>query len=263
MSSKAELFLKAGDPVEALAALQDEVRAKPADSKLRIFLFQLMIVNGQWERASKQLAVLSDMDEEALFMVRAYEDVINCERHREAVFAGKVRPIVFGEPEAWVATLIEALHAHCHGEAEQFKTLNEQALEAAPTIAGRINDEGFEWLADADQRFGPVFEMMFNQHYYWVPMSRVKRITTEAPSDLRDLVWLPAEVTWTNGGQAMVMMPARYPDLASTSPQGLLGQHTDWQTGEDGIETGRGQRMLASDVTDYSLLQVRTIEFDS
>ena len=47
----AQELLKEGKPAEALAALQAEVRAAPNDGKLRVFLFQLLAVLGQWERA--------------------------------------------------------------------------------------------------------------------------------------------------------------------------------------------------------------------
>lgn len=258
----AEDLLKASDPMGAQEALMGQVRSDPSNAKLRVFLFQLMAVNGQWERAAKQLAVLEDMDDGSLPMVRTYQDVINCERHRDAVFAGKVRPLVMGEPEDWVAKLIEAQHALANGDTEQFSRLNDQALEAAPEVTGRINDEAFEWLADADLRFGPVFEMIFNGHYYWVPVNRVSKITTEAPEDLRDLVWLPAEVTWDNGGEMMVMLPARYPNLADADGQGLMSQHTDWRDIADPVAEGIGQRMLATDAGDYPLLQVRSIEID-
>ncbi|HEY6360666.1 MAG TPA: tetratricopeptide repeat protein, partial [Vicinamibacterales bacterium] len=58
----AEQSLKAGDPAGALAHLQDQVRARPDDPKLRVFLFQLLCVLGQWERALNQLSVASSLD---------------------------------------------------------------------------------------------------------------------------------------------------------------------------------------------------------
>ena len=258
----AELLIQAGDPVAALEALQDQVRKQPAEAKLRVFLFQLLAVNGQWKRAQTQLELAGQLDSEADPMVQAYRDVINCELHREAVFAGKSKPLIFGEPEEWVALLVEAQQAFAKGDMDGFSTLNAQAFEKADTRAGRINDEGFEWLADADQRFGPVFEFIFNGQYYWVPMSRVSKLHTEKPTDLRDLIWLPAEVTWTNGGQLMVMMPVRYPRLDGVSGTGLLSRRTDWLSGESDVAEGTGQRIFATDQNDYSLLQVRSIEFD-
>ncbi|MEO0992115.1 MAG: tetratricopeptide repeat protein, partial [Pseudomonadota bacterium] len=48
---RAEELLKEGDLSGALQALQDAVRKAPADAKLRIFLFQLLTVFGDWNRA--------------------------------------------------------------------------------------------------------------------------------------------------------------------------------------------------------------------
>lgn len=258
----AETLIHAGDPVAALQALQDQVRSKPADAKLRIFLFQLLAVNGEWKRAQVQLEIAGQLDSEADPMVQAYRDVINCELHREAVFEGKSKPLIFGEPEDWVASLVEAQQAFAKGDMDTFSALNTQAFENADTRSGRINDEGFEWLADADQRFGPVFEFIFNGQYYWVPMSRVAKLHTDKPTDLRDLIWLPAEVMWINGGKIMVMIPVRYPRIEGVSGPGLLSRRTDWVSHDGDISEGTGQRIFASDQQDYSILQVRSIEFD-
>lgn len=258
----AETLIHAGDPVAALQALQDQVRSKPTDAKLRIFLFQLLAVNGDWKRAQVQLELAGQLDSEADPMVQAYRDVINCELHREAVFEGKSKPLIFGEPEDWVASLVEAQQAYAKGDMDTFSALNAQAFESADTRSGRINDEGFEWLADADQRFGPVFEFIFNGQYYWVPMSRVAKLHTDKPTDLRDLIWLPAEVMWINGGKIMVMIPVRYPRIEGVSGPGLLSRRTDWVSHDGDISEGTGQRIFASDQQDYSILQVRSIEFD-
>ena len=93
-------------------------------------------------------------------------------------------------------------------------------------------------------------------------MSRVSKLHTEKPPDLRDLIWLPAEVEWTNGGKLMVMMPARYPSIEGISGSCLLSRQTDWLAHSGDIVEGTGQRIFATDQNDYPLLQVRSIEFD-
>ncbi len=258
----AEELIQAGDLEAALSELQQKVRSQPADFELRVFLFQLMAVLGQWNRALTQLEVIHDLNSEAWPLVHAYREVINCEKHREAVFAGKSKPLVLGEPQQWMALLIEAQQCHARGELDNFEKLKEQAFEQAPASSGKINEEPFDWLADADQRFGPVLEIIFNDQYYWAPLQTIKRLRTEAPSDLRDLVWLPAEVTWANGGQNMVMLPARYPLLSGVGNEFLLSRKTDWQDQGQGVFEGVGQRLLASDQSDYPLLAVRSIEIE-
>jgi len=259
----AEELIKAGDLEGALNELQQRVRTQPADPGNRIFLFQLMAILGQWKRALTQLQVVHDLDNSVWPLVHAYREAINCELHREAVFQGKSKPLVLGEPQEWMALLIQAQQAYACAAMGSFLDLNAQAFEQAPVSTGRINDEPFEWVADADQRFGPVLELIFNGHYYWTPLEAIKSVRSEAPTDLRDLVWLPAEVTWVNGGQNMVMLPARYPLLSGVGNDFLLSRRTDWlDKGSDVLE-GIGQRMLATDQSDYPLLQVRSIELDS
>ena len=53
----AEQALRQGQTDAALKSLQDGVRAQPANAKLRVFLFQLLCVIGQWPRALNQLEV--------------------------------------------------------------------------------------------------------------------------------------------------------------------------------------------------------------
>ena len=64
---------------------------------------------GQWERALNQLNVASELDPSALAMAQIYGDAVRCEAIRDDVFDGKKSPMVFGEPDQWLALLIESL----------------------------------------------------------------------------------------------------------------------------------------------------------
>ena len=99
----AEELIRDGKVDEALAALQQEVRANPADAKRRVFLFQLMCVLGQWDRALTQLNVAAGMDPSTLAMAQTYREAIRCELFRSEVFEGRRAPLIFGAPEEWVA----------------------------------------------------------------------------------------------------------------------------------------------------------------
>src|SRR6185503_10695994 len=109
LSEAAERTLKDGDPHAALARLQEDVRARPDDPKLRVFLFQLLCVVGQWDRALNQLKVATELDAGTLAMAQTYGDAVRCEGIRREVFEGRKSPMVFGEPEQWLALLIESL----------------------------------------------------------------------------------------------------------------------------------------------------------
>lgn len=263
----AEQHLQDGQLSDALAELQQQVRNDPADPKLRVFLFQLLTVMGDWERALNQLNVVAEMDAGTLAMAQTYREALRCEKLRLEVFAGKRQPLLFGEPSEWLAQLLEALRATAAGRHTQAEELRGRALEAAPAIAGRIDDQPFQWLADADPRLGPVLEAVINGRYYWVPIERVRSLALEEPSDLRDLVWLPAHFTWTNGGETVALIPSRYPGSETSDDDALrLCRRTEWRTidaSDDAApQLGLGQRLLATDSDDYPLLAVRAIELD-
>ncbi|TVQ84382.1 MAG: virulence protein SciE type [Chromatiaceae bacterium] len=257
----AEEALKAGDPDAALADLTARVRRAPADPRLRVFLFQLLAVLGQWERALAQLNVAGELDAGSLGMVNTYRDALRCEALREAVFTGAREPLLMGEPADWMAWLLQALKLDAQGAPEQAQGLRERALEAAPATPGRIDGTDFAWIGDADTRLGPMLEAIIQGRYFWVPFHLIRALQLEAPSDLRDLVWAPAYLTWANGGETVALLPARYPGTTASSDGRLrLARLTDWVERDAGLFTGLGQRLLVTDVDEYPLLGIRALE---
>lgn len=261
---RAEQSLQEGHLQETLTQLQQQIRQDPAKTELRVFLFQLLAVTGQWERALNQLNVAGEMDASTLPMVQTYREALRCELLRVEVFAGKRSPLVFGDPEQWLALMIQALPLMAEGEYGKAAELRGRALDDAPATSGRINEHSFEWLMDPDPRFGPILEAIVNGHYYWIPFHRIRRIELEPPADLRDLVWLPATFTWANGGQTVGLIPVRYPGSDQSMDDAIrMARKTDWRTMDDVTQLGIGQRILATDADDYALLDLRTIEFNA
>ena len=249
---------------ELLEQTRALVRKEPAAVKHRISLFQLLAINGLWDKALTQLSVLSDLDKETESMVGAYREVLRCELLRAEVFAGKRTPLFVGEPDGWVAKLVEALRATAGGKVAEAADLRAQAFEAASGRSGSINGEPFEWIADADARLGPVVEALVNGKYYWIPFQRLDAVEIEAPSDLRDFVWCPAVFTFAGGGEQVGFIPTRYPGSESSTDEAIrLSRKTEWD--DLGAETyaGRGQRLFATDGNDYALLDTRSIKLDA
>ncbi len=260
----ADELLREGKLQEALAALQDQIRADPSDAKLRIFLFQLLAVEGNWERALTQLNVAAELDPAALAMAQMYREAIRCELLRSEVFAGKRTPMVFGEPSEWIGLLIEALRLTASTDHEAAAKLRSQAFDAAPATSGKIDGQAFQWIADGDSRLGPVIEAIVNGRYYWIPIENIQQIDLEEPTDLRDVVWTPVHFTWTNGGEIVGVIPTRYAGSESNEDDLVrLARKTLWSEAAGDAYLGLGQRMLVTDVGEFSLMDVRKIEFDS
>lgn len=259
-----EEHLRSGDLDAALTSLQDMIRANPADAKMRIFLFQLLCVLGDWKRAIAQLKLSAELDEEATMMAKTYREAIICEVYREKVFAGEKEPLVFGEPQEWLALLIEAQKLLAQGKPAEAEMLRARAFDAAPATAGEINGEPFDWIADADMRLGPVLEVIINGRYFWLPFNAVRSIEAEEPKDLRDVVWTATTLTLVSGGEVAALIPTRY---AGTEKSGnaaaILARATSWVDAGGETFVGQGQRLLATDQNDYAIMDLRSLKMEA
>jgi len=252
---------RAGRLSESLSLLQEEIRAHPGEEKLRLFLFQLLVVMGKWDRALTQLQVLAGMSSDAAMLARIFEPVIRCEVLRGDIFAGQRTPLIFGQPEEWMVWLVKANELMAKGQAAAAADLRGRAFEAAPVTPGTINEKPFEWIADADPRLGPLLEVILEGKYYWVPFQRIRRMHVEKPTDLRDFVWIPAQFVWANGGEASGHIPTRYVHTEKSSDDALrLARKTEWAESSSGVTTGLGQRILATDSDEIPLLECGVID---
>ena len=50
-----------------------------------------------------------------------------------------------------------------------------------------------------------MLELIVNGRYVWLPLDNLSSLSCEPPSDLRDLVWLPAELILSNGGSTVAL----------------------------------------------------------
>jgi type VI secretion system protein ImpE len=259
-----EECIKAGQLDQGLAGAQEAVRKAPAEAHARVLLFQLLSVLGEWERALTQLSVLKEMDASCMVLAEVFRPVLHCEAFREEVFAGKRSPVIFGEPLEWIGWLVQANQLLCQGQIAAASELKTRAFEAAPATPGTLDDQPFDWIADADSRLGPIVEAIIDGKYFWVPFLRVRSIRMEPPTDLRDLVWTAAQFVWANGGESPGFIPTRYPGTHKAADGALkLARRTEWV--DQGAETyfGLGQRMFVTDQVEIPLTQIRKILIES
>ncbi len=261
MPASSSLQFTSADPLSQLAELQARIRKEPQRVDLRIFLFQVYCLQAAWTKAGSQLQVIEGLDAQALPMVQTYREALRCELLRRSVFAGTRTPLVLGDPQDWLAWLLEANRLQAQGHLDQARELRAQAMDAAPATSGSINGEPFEWLADADSRLGPVLEAVLNGKYYWIPMQRLTRVEVDPPADLRDLVWTPVTLTFTSGGSNVALLPTRYPGIEDLSDDTLrMARSTEWTALAEDIWVGHGQRTLVTDQAEIALMDVRVIE---
>ena len=226
-----------------------------------MFLFQLLAAAGEWDKAKRQLQTLAQLSGEAQMLAVAYGQAIDAELERNEIFAGRQRARQHVASD-WAEGVIEAIEHFSAGRIAEGEAARDAAFDAAPDMPGRFDDIGFEWIADADSRFGPCFEAIIGGRYGIQPFDQVSRITSEGPRDLRDLIWYPVQIAFTSGQSVAAFLPARYPGSEQSGEVSeRLGRATGWIEAPWG-EAGSGQRVWSlSDGEDHGLLTLRTLSF--
>ena len=258
----ADELLRAGDLEGARAALVESVRKAPQDQPARMFLFQLLCVGGEWDKALIQLRALAQLSPEAQMLAVAYGQAIEAEKFRAQVFAGAAQPALLVSTSPWAGDLAGALSALCQGRADDAEALRDQAFDAAPDTPGDLDGAPFEWITDGDVRFGPAIEAIIAGQWGLVPFDAIEKIESEGPKDLRDIVWLPVQLAFKSGQSVAALLPARYPGSETRDDAALrLGRGTDWLEQPWG-QAGLGQHEWSlSDGSDVGILSLRRLTF--
>ena len=230
-----ELY-RAGRLTDAIKALGAELRDSPSDVKRRTFLFELLCFAGEWERADKQLEMLSDAGPRSEMGVLLYRSALFAERQRQDLFERGEFPPEKDEDES--------------------------------NRGGQANGKPFSYFSDADPRTGARLELFAAGNYLLLPLEHIASIQIPPPQRLRDLLWTPAAVRTapsfkgTELGEVLlpVMAPFswRHPDEPVR-----LGRVTVWEKPE-GYEhqVPFGQKMWVVDEEEIPFLELRALEFN-
>jgi type VI secretion system protein ImpE len=229
----AKALLEAGKLSEAIAALNVELRDNPGDVQRRTFLFELLCFAGNYDRADKQLDILSGDNPNSGMGGLLYKSALHAERQRQTMFEKQSFP-----------------------------------LSSAPeSPSGKINGTAFESIEDADPRIGARLELFAAGQYMWIPFAQIESIELPPPKRLRDLMWAPAIVRTSKGFEGMelgeVLLPViaplswKHPDEAVR-----LGRATEWEDLEGDGQAPVGQKMLLIDGEEIPFLDVRQLDID-
>jgi type VI secretion system protein ImpE len=259
----ADILLRDGDLGGARAALVEVVRARPADQQARMFLFQLLAVAGEWDKARNQLQALAQLAPEAQMLAVTYDQAMDAEKQRAAIFAGaQPMPLLLGK-DGWAEGIAHGITLLARGDQDAAQAARDAAFEAAPDTPGTVDGQRFDWVANADCRFGPSMEAIVGGRYGLIAFDQIASIRSDGPRDLRDTVWYPVQIAFRNGQSAAGFLPVRYPGTEQ-SPDNAekLARATGW-TARDWGDEGLGQQLWTfSEGEDRGLLELRHIAFD-
>ena len=232
--NKAKDLLAAGKVSEAITFLGAWLRDNPADVSQRTFLFELLCFAGQYDRAEKQLSVLSQGTKEAQLGATMYYAALHAERDRNELFRTQAFP----------------------------KT------EASDQLSGTLNGKPFTSFRDADPDLEARLEVYAAGAYLWIPFRHIAAISLDPPKHFRDLMWPSAMVqtgpSFKGTELGQVIIPAIYPFSWKDPDESVwLGRSTVWGADEEGREYPSGQKVFLVDGEEFPLLELRTLEFNT
>jgi type VI secretion system protein ImpE len=222
----------AGKLNAAIEALGAELRDNPTDVQRRTFLFELLCFAGNYDRAEKQLDVLSSSGPDAGMGALFYRSALHAERLRTDMFRNQTFPL---------------------------------DTAATAELSGTLNGKPFTSIEDGDPRIGARLEVFAAGQYMWIPWQHVASLRMEAPKRLRDLIWATALVRTGEDfrGEELgeVLLPALTPIAFENADDDIrLGRATDWLESPDGDFIPVGQKMLMVDGEQVPLLSIRELE---
>jgi type VI secretion system protein ImpE len=224
-----ELY-QAGKLDGAVQALNAELRDNPEDAKRRTFLFELLCFAGNFDRAEKQLDILSQASPDAMTGSMLYRACLHAERTRHELFEKKEYPTT--EPTG------------------------------QPT--GTLNGTPFESITDSDPRIGARLEVFAAGQYMWIPFAHIASLEMQQPKRLRDLIWAPVVLRTGPAFRGVeigeVLVPALAPFSFRHADDAVrLGRATVWEE-VGGEEIPFGLKMLLVDGEEYPILELRRLE---
>ena len=236
-------LLKTGNLADAVAQMGARVRSSAGDHAARATLAELLCLEGSFERAEAQLAIVAQQTVDRPVAIARMRHLIRAAMAREAWFLQGAVPALMEAPTPLQRTAIDLALAMRAGEAERVAALLEQAEAARPHVAGKADDVPFDDWRDVDDRSAWCLEVLTHDGgYMWVDPATVAGLRFTPATRPIDLLWRDARMALHDGRVAEIVVPAQYVSAAADQTH-RLSQATDWHDGPGGACTGSGQRL--------------------
>ena len=260
--NEAKTLLEAGNLKGATEAALAFVKSNPTNPSARIFLFELSIFAGDWERAKRQLDVIGHQDTTAMIGSKILEQCVLAEGKRADFFAKGAKPEFLATPPDYVYGILTANNLVREGNLTKAREILDQVDEQRPDFPCKVNGANGADFRDYNDLTSGVLEVIIKDSYVWVPFEQIEKITFFEPKSLRDRFWRQASLETDNGTNGEVFIPALYNDSWRSGDDAVrLGKAADWrELGED-IYIGEGTKLFAVGGEPKSMFDLQTIEF--
>ena len=247
---------------EARNLLIKEVKTSPSDTGKRTLLFQVLIFNGEWEKAERHLDIIASQNPTSEAGVQTYKNLIAAEKDRIEVSRLNQRPSFLPEAPIYFETYYEGLEKLVEKEMDEAKDFINQALAQRPNVSGTVNGTHFSGFSNTDTFLCAFLEAFVHERYVWIPFEAIKELSIPVPKTFFDLIWTSASLTTWEGLSMNCFLPVLYPDSFMQEDDRIrLGRLTEWTPLEGGCAKGFGQQVFQVGEEDMSILEIREVLF--
>lgn len=259
---KAKELYDAGLLVSAIAELSRELKKAPGDEWSRATLFELLCLNGEWDRAEKLLLALSLSSVLTEAAAQINFNNIRAERARARFFKTGSRPCFLIEPPGYISHYLDANEQLRKGELCAARTLLDHAEQQRRAISGEINGSKFQDFRDSNDLTAPVLEMFVTDKYYWLPFQQISRITIDRSRPMSNPLWTRARIDTINGSLGDLFLPMLYAGSCDhESSLVRLGRTIEWQAMGSEIYMPAGRRLFLTDSVEVALAATTDLVF--
>ncbi len=259
----AKELIKAGELAAARSQLIEEVKSSPANLQSRTLLFQVQAYAGEWEKARRQLEVITTQEANRESGVQVYLNLIQAETERIEVFQQKRNPSFLPEIPTYFEQYRSAWQRLMNREFETTESIFSEIEDRCARIAGTLNGKEFAGFSETDSRLTCFLEAFVHDRYVWLPFEELRELTLPQPQSLLDLLWASAQVTTREGLTLNCFLPVLYPESYRQDDDLLkLGRMTDWTDLGQGFHQGFGQHVYQVGDDEVGILEIREAVFN-
>ncbi|MGV2871607.1 type VI secretion system accessory protein TagJ [Colwellia sp. E150_009] len=227
---------------DCITYLEVQLRDDPLNVDLKSSFIELLCINGELERADKQLNYMVQKHPDFLIGAANLRQLILAEQSRQDFLIGKSVPHLFTPSDAHIEAFMKLRVEMKQGD-QQSITKSVLALEEErPETTVELNGESVKEFRDLDDSLGGFIEIFGTDgKYYIAQIKDIEYIYFKPVSSLIEQVWRRVELSIKDGPSGEAHIPLVYANSITDAEK--LGRETDWQETVPDVMVGLGQKM--------------------
>lgn len=228
---------------EALELLASQLQEKPQDVDLRSSFIELLCIDGQFERADKQLNLLIKQHPDCLIGATNLRQLIRAAQSRLDFEQGAATATLVKAADEAFAALLRLRLAQSENDPVQLVKSAEQLETCRQNVAMEIDGQTRDVVRDLDDTLAGFLEVFGTDgKYYLIPFDALISVDIKPVTSVIEQVWRKVDIDIDGGLCGEAFIPMTY--INSQTDAEKLGRETDWRDvlGTE-VCTGVGQKM--------------------